>query len=237
MMSCNFKNLAIIPARGGSKRIPSKNIRDFCGQPIIAYPITVAKSSGIFDRVIVSTDSIEIGKISERYGADVPFIRPKELADDHTDTDAVVLHFIDWVKSNWGQPDYICCIYPTAIFLKEEYLKKGFDILKRNKAISAFSVTSFSSCIFRALQITKEGRIKMFWPEYRKSRSQDLPMAYHDAGQFYWIDARKYVVEGKLFSSDSVPVVIPNKFVQDIDTLEDWERAENMFKLLSSEEK
>ena len=161
-MSCNFKNLAIIPARGGSKRIPSKNIRDFCGQPIIAYPITVAKSSGIFDRVIVSTDSIEIGKISERYGADVPFIRPKELADDHTDTDAVVLHFIDWVKSNWGQPDYICCIYPTAIFLKEEYLKRGLIFSREIKLFQRSQSHRFPLVFFAHFKLLKKEELRCF---------------------------------------------------------------------------
>ncbi len=229
-----ISSLAVIPARGGSKRIPGKNIRAFCGRPMISYSIEAAKKSGIFDRIIVSTDSREIAKIAKEYEAEVPFVRPPEISDDHTSTDAVILHSIGWANANWGQIDYVCCIYPTAPFIRAEYLKQGLNILKREKATTAFSVTSFSYPIFRALKIDG-GRLRMFWPEHRMTRSQDLPEAYHDAGQFYWADVRKYAAEGKLFSEDAVPVVIPRKLVQDIDTPEDWGRAENMFKALLSE--
>ncbi|HBC87165.1 MAG TPA: pseudaminic acid cytidylyltransferase [Lentisphaeria bacterium] len=233
----NTSNIAIIPARGGSKRIPGKNKKVFCGKPMISYSIAAAKASGIFNRIIVTTDSQDIASMATGYGAEVPFMRPPELSDDHASTDAVVLHSLDWINANWGQADYICCIYSTAPFVRPEYLKAGLEILVREKATSAFSVTSFPYPIFRALKIETDGRLKMFWPEHRMTRSQDLSEAYHDAGQFYWADARKYAAERKLFSSDAVPVVLPRKLVQDIDTPEDWERAEAMYKVLFGQEK
>ncbi|MFA6568252.1 MAG: pseudaminic acid cytidylyltransferase [Victivallales bacterium] len=230
-------NIAVIPARGGSKRIPGKNIRDFCGKPMISYSIEAAKASGVFDRIIVSTDCQKIAVIARNYGAEVPFMRTPELSDDHTDTDAVVLHALDWINTNWGQADYICCIYPTAPFVRAEYLKKGYDLIVREKAASAFSVTSFPYPIFRALKLDKDDRLRMFWPENYRVRSQDLPEAYHDAGQFYWLDARKFAVEKRFFSADAVPITLPRKFVQDIDTLEDWERAEFIYKALENQNK
>ncbi len=238
-MDCRsqISRIAVIPARGGSKRIPGKNIKPFLGKPMIAYSIESAKASGVFDRILVSTDSREIADIAEKFGAEVPFMRPPELSDDHATTDAVVLHSLGWINANWGQADYICCIYSTAPFVRSEYLRKGFETLVKEKATSAFSVTSFPYPIFRALKIEGDGRLKMFWPEHRTTRSQDLPEAYHDAGQFYWADARKYEKERKLISSDAVPVVLPRKLVQDIDTPEDWERAELMYKSLFHNEK
>ncbi|MFZ2657246.1 MAG: pseudaminic acid cytidylyltransferase [Victivallales bacterium] len=235
-MNSNTKiSAAVIPARGGSKRIPGKNIKLFLGKPMISYSIEAARASGVFDKIIVSTDSPEIAKIAEEYGAEAPFMRPHELSDDHATTDSVVLHALDWLNTNWERVDYICCIYSTAPFVRAEYLKKGLELLIKEKATSAFSVTSFPFPIFRALKMDDSGRIQMFWPEHRLTRSQDLPEAFHDAGQFYWIDARKYAIEKKLFSSDAVPVVLPRKLVQDIDTPEDWERAESMFKVLEKQ--
>jgi len=232
-----MKVVAVIPARIGSKRIPKKNIRAFLGKPMIAYSIEAAKVSGVFDRIIVSTDSTEIADIARQYGVEVPFMRPPELSDDHTSTDAVVLHALDWINKDCGQIDYICCIYSTAPFVRPEYIRKGLEQIIKDKATSAFSVTTFPYPIFRALKVDENGRIQMFWPEHRMTRSQDLPESYHDAGQFYWADARKYAVEKKLFSSDAVPIVLPRKFVQDIDTLEDWERAESMFKSLETQDR
>jgi pseudaminic acid cytidylyltransferase len=228
---------AVIPARSGSKRIPGKNIKLFLGKPMISYSIEAAKKSGVFDRIIVSTDSPEIAKIAVVYGAEVPFMRPPELSGDHASTDSVVLHALDWLGANWKPVDYICCIYSTAPFVRPEYLKKGLELLRSENATSAFSVTSFPCPIFRALKVDGGGRIQMFWPEHRLTRSQDLPEAFHDAGQFYWADARKYALEKRLFSSDAVPIILPRKFVQDIDTPEDWERAESMFKVLEKQDR
>jgi pseudaminic acid cytidylyltransferase len=237
MSSSKITSVAIIPARGGSKRIPGKNIKPFLGKPMISYSIGAARESGVFDRIIVTTDSQEIAEIAKEYGAEVPFIRPPELSDDHTDTDAVLLHAIGWLNSNWAQVDYICCIYPTAPFVRSEYLKKGFDMIVKEKATSAFPVTSFPYPIFRALKLDQDERLKMFWPENYRVRSQDFPEAYHDAGQFYWLDARKFTEEKRFFSSDAVPIILPRKFVQDIDTQEDWERAEFIYRALASKEK
>lgn len=226
-------NAAIIPARGGSKRIPRKNIRPFAGKPMIAYSIEAAKESGLFERVIVSTDDPEIAEIALRYGAEVPFIRPANLADDFTGTDSVLLHVLEWLQANDRLPDFFCCIYATAPFIRTEYICQGFKLLLSHQATTAFPVATFPSCIFRALRIEKHGRLEMVWPENREKRSQDLGEAYHDAGQFYWANTLKYLTERRLFSADAVPVPIPRYLVQDIDTFEDWENAERMYKALN----
>ena len=222
--------VAIIPARGGSKRIPRKNIRKFFDKPIIAYSIEKAILSEIFYRVIVSTDDEEIESISKQFGAEVPFKRPIELADDYTGTDEVFIHALKWLNENDRHYDYACCIYPTAPLLNVDYIKKGFELLKENEATSAFSVTTYAYPIFRSLKINKINRLEMIWKEYSEIRSQDLPKAYHDAGQFYWVDVKKYLKEKKIFSTDSIPVIIPRFLVQDIDTNHDWEFAEKLYK-------
>lgn len=227
--------VAIIPARGGSKRIPKKNIKNFAGKPIISYSIKVAREAKIFDRVIVSTDSEEIAGVARDFGAEVPFIRPPELSDDFTGIDAVVLHALNWLMDHGDSVKYVCCIFATAPFIRSEYVIKSFDQLRNAGATSAFSLTTFPYPIFRALNITDSGRLEMIWPENIKSRSQDFPTAYHDAGQFYWANAKKYLKEKKLFSKDSVPVILPRFMVQDIDTPEDWETAEQMFKAKKGE--
>ena len=224
--------LAVIPARGGSKRIPGKNTRDFCGKPIMAYSIEAARESYLFEKIIVSTDSEEIAKVAERYGAEIPFMRPSELADDYTGTDAVVVHALEWMLQEGLEIEYVCCIYSTAPFLQPEFLKQGFEILQKKKCDSAFSVTTFPYPIQRALKIDKRGRVGMFWPEHKESRSQDLLEAYHDAGQFYWAETKGFLKEKTFFSENTLPVILPRYLVQDIDTIEDWVRAENMFKTL-----
>ena len=224
--------IAIIPAREGSKRIPKKNIKQFAGKPIIAYSIETAHSVNLFDRIIVSTDSKEISEVAKYYGAEVPFMRPSELADDFTATAPVLIHALNWLNQHGSPSEYFCCIYATAPFLRIEYIKKGFDLLREKNAITAFSVASFPYAIFRALKIDENGFVKMFWPEYENARSNDLPYAYHDAGQFYWGDTKRFLTEKKLFSSDSVPVILPRYLVQDIDTPEDWETAEKMYSVL-----
>jgi pseudaminic acid cytidylyltransferase len=230
-----MEKVAIIPARGGSKRIPNKNIKVFAGQPIISYSINAAKDSKLFDRIILSTDSKEIAEIGKSYGAEVPFMRPSELADDYTGTADVLIHALNWLNVHDKFYNYFCCIYATAPFVNKVYINKAFDILRENKAVSAFPVTSFPYPIFRALKIDTNNRVKMFWPEHLHSRSNDLSEAYHDAGQFYWCDTEKFLKEEIVFSSDSVPVILPRYLVQDIDTPEDWETAEKLFLTLKNQ--
>jgi pseudaminic acid cytidylyltransferase len=228
----NNKLIAIIPARGGSKRIPKKNIKSFAGQPIISYSIKTAQSVGLFDRIIVSTDSKEIAEVAKTYGAEVPFIRPTELADDFTGTVPALLHALNWLRVHDFVPDYFCCIYATAPFVRAEFIKTGFDLLKERNASTVFAVTTFPYPIFRALKMGNDDRIEMFWPEHENSRSNDLPEAYHDAGQFYCCNTKRFLIEKKFFSSDSIPVILPRYLVQDIDTMEDWEMAEKMYSVL-----
>lgn len=224
--------VCIIPARGGSKRIPRKNIKPFAGLPMIAHSIRAAQQAGLFDRILVSTDDDEIMTVAKQYGAEAPFRRPAELADDFAGTDPVLQHALAWLADHGTTVEYFCCLYPTAPFVRPEFLRTGLDILRREQAASAFTVTTFAYPIFRALRLNDRGRVEMFWPENFAKRSQDFPQAYHDAGQFYWFDARKYLVEKRLFTSDSVPVILPRHCVQDIDTPEDWEMAEKLYRLL-----
>jgi pseudaminic acid cytidylyltransferase len=223
--------IAVIPARGGSKRIPRKNVKLFAGLPMIAHSILAARDSGVFNRIIVSTDDSEIAEISKAYGAEVPFLRPEELADDHASTDVVFVHALELMNQLGGSYNYACCIYATAPFVRVEYLRQGLELLKESDATSAFSVASFPFPIFRGMKINERGRVEMLWPEHRWTRSQDLPEAYHDAGQFYWVNVERYLKEKKLLSEDAVPVVLPRWLVQDIDTIEDWHRAELMFEV------
>lgn len=224
--------VAIIPARGGSKRIPKKNIKLFAGYPIISYSIKAAQETDLFDRIIVSTDSEEIAGIARDYGVETPFSRPSELSDDFTGTVPVLLHALNWLDDHGYTSDYFCCIYATAPFVQPAFIRRGFDLLKKKNAGVAFSVTTFPYPISRALKIGKTGRIEMFWPEHENARSNDLPQAYHDAGQFYWGDTEKFLKEKTFFSSDAVPIMIPRYLVQDIDTPEDWETAEKMYSVL-----
>lgn len=223
--------VAIIPARGGSKRIPRKNIKEFHGKPLIAYSIEAAFASELFDRVIVSTDDEEIAEVARSYGAEVPFIRPKALSDDFTGTGDVVEHALSWLKTQGEHYGYVCTIYATAPLLQPKYLVEGFEQLKNSDAVQAFSATSMPFPIQRTFKIDKDGRCKMFTPEHYKSRSQDLEEAYQDAGQFYWSKLGKSSDE-VLFGKDSIPVILPRYLVQDIDTLEDWERAEFMYEAI-----
>lgn len=229
--------VAIIPARGGSKRIPGKNLRLFQGKPVISYSIQAALETRIFDRVIVSTDSDEIAGLAESLGAQVPFLRPAELADDHTGTDAVLVHELSEMTKQGNDVKQFCCIYPTAPLVQVQFIKKGHQVLCETGASVVISVATFSSPIFRSLVVNSNGRLEMNWPEHASTRSQDLPEAYSDAGQFYWADTTKYLAEKKLFCHDAVPVVIPRFLVQDIDTVEDWETAELMYQVLQLKQK
>lgn len=230
--------LAVIPARGGSKRIPRKNIKTFCGRPMIAWAIEATRQSDCFDRIIVSTDDLEIAEIARQYGAETPFIRPAELSDDHTGTITVVAHTVDWCLRNGPEkPDEVCCVYATAPFIRPEDLRQGCEALLRHGCDYVFSATSFPFAIQRAIRIKKNGRVEMFHPEHFNTRSQDLEEAYHDAGQFYWGRAQAWLERRPIFNSDAVPILLPRHRVQDIDTIEDWLRAELMFRALTQIEK
>lgn len=227
--------LAVIPARGGSKRIPRKNIRDFCGKPMIAWSIEEALKSKCFDEVIVSTDDDEIAKIAIAYGAIVPFMRPVELSDDHTGTIPVICHAIEWFQQQGKVPEFVCCIYATAPFVCANDIQNGLKVLEATNSSYAFSVTSYPFPIQRAIRITDKNRVEMFSPENFNTRSQDLEESYHDAGQFYWGKSDAWLAATPIFSQVAVPVILPRYRVQDIDTQEDWTRAEWMFKLLQAQ--
>jgi len=224
--------VAIIPARGGSKRIPRKNIKEFGGKPMIAWSIEAAIESKCFDRIIVSTDDQEIADTAKQYGAEVPFIRPVELSDDYAGTTPVVKQAIQWLIEHSQTPSLACCIYATAPFVKAEDIRKGLLQLEQEKADYAFTVTSYAFPIQRALRVTDNARIEMFTPECFGTRSQDLESAYHDAGQFYWGRVNAWLSEQVIFGPNSTPVMLPRYRVQDIDTPEDWERAEWLFKAM-----
>jgi len=225
-------NLCIIPARGGSKRIPRKNIKKFNGKPMIAYSIEAALESECFDRVIVSTDDTEIADIAKEFGAEIPFMRPDELANDHAGTLPVVKHAVEWFEQYSIMPEYVCCLYATAPFVQLQAIQNAYAQLKASKADYCFTVTSYASPIQRAFMITEQHRVEMFYPKNFNTRSQDLEEAYHDAGQFYWGKADAFKIETPLFSNTAIPFMLPRYLVQDIDTPEDWMRAEMMFKVL-----
>ena len=222
---------AVIPARGGSKRIPGKNIRSFSGQPIIHYSIKAAVESRLFARVIVSTDSEEIAAVAKKCGAEVPFLRPQELSDDHTPLVSVLRHSVEFFQKSGEEFDNFCCVLATAPFVDAEILKKAFDLFTASDAPSAIAVTRFSAPILRSFKITNQGKLVMNWPEYELTRSNDLEEAYHDAGQFYWINQKNFLRSNKVFMEGSIPVVLANNMVRDIDTEEDWKIAEMLFEL------
>lgn len=224
--------LAVIPARGGSKRIPRKNIKTFAGKPMIAWSLESALNSGCFDRIIVSTDDEEIASVARDCGAEVPFMRPAELSDDHTATIPVIAHAIQWHQQNGQSPSEVCCIYATAPFVSSAHLRSGLDLLQATGCDYAFSVTSFAFPIQRAIRITADSRVEMLDATQFNTRSQDLEEAFHDAGQFYWGRTEAWLSGMPIFSAGAAPVVLPRHRVQDIDTQEDWERAEWMFKAL-----
>ncbi|GGD72398.1 pseudaminic acid cytidylyltransferase [Lacimicrobium alkaliphilum] len=236
-----MQKIAIIPARGGSKRIPDKNIRDFCGKPLIAYSIQAALKADLFDKVIVSTDSEKVANVALGHGAEVPFIRPAELSDDYTGTSAVVVHAIQECQRMGLSPELVCCIYATAPLIQQQYLQRGFKALRTQaEKHYAFSVTEFAFPVQRALIQSDNGGIQPMFPEYIGKRSQDLPVALHDAGQFYWGRSEAFLASKKVFAPHSVPIILPHYLVQDIDTLDDWQRAELLYRAYyqhSSEDK
>ncbi len=229
------KKVAVIPARGGSKRIPHKNIKDFCGQPIIAYSIQAAQKSGIFDRIIVFTDDSDIADTALKYSAEVPFMRPASLSDDFTGTVPVINHAINRLKEDGEDIEYVCCIYATAPFIQSKYLREGYDKLIKSGKSFAFTITTYSFPIQRSVRILEDGSLDAFYPEFFETRSQDLEEAYHDAGQFYWGRVESFLNNEILFSPVSVPVLLPRYLVQDIDTLEDWKRTELMYQVIEQD--
>ncbi len=227
-------NVAIIPARGGSKRIPRKNIKSFCGKPMIAYSIEAAINSKLFDRVIVSTDDQEIAHVAKEYGAEIPFMRPKELSDDHTPTIPVIAHAIQELQKE-GPVDIACCIYATAPFIHVSFLQEAYTRLLKSKGSYAFSATSFPFPIQRAIKLNEKHEVEMFQPEHFNTRSQDLEEAYHDAGQFYFGTSHAWLSNEAIFTKNSTAVILPRHLVQDIDTMEDFHRAELMYKALQDD--
>lgn len=228
-----MKKIAIIPARGGSKRIPKKNIRDFLGKPIIAYSIETAIKSDIFDEVMVSTDSEEIAEIAKKYGANVPFLRSEKSADDLSPLIDVVKEVLDNYKDEGKEFDYACMILSTAPFVNVEKLKEANEILEEKDVDSVFTVTEYSFPIQRSLKI-ENGYLKMRWPENMNVRSQDLEKTYHDAGQFYFFDVEEFYNQNKVYMEKSYPIILDNIEVQDIDTETDWKLAELKYRLINN---
>ena len=229
--------IALIPARGGSKRIARKNVRPFAGLPLIAHSIRTALRSGVFARVIVSSDDAEIQRVAREHGAEAPFTRPDDLSDDHATTEQVIHHALDWLEEHTGEvPANICCLYATAPLLSAESLRQGLERLDAIGATTALSVTTFPFPPQRALRQGEHERLAMLHPEHRKTRSQDLEELWHDAGQFYWLDVARFRSCGTLYNDDMIGVVLPRHRVQDIDTLEDWKRAELLHALIQQED-
>jgi len=227
-----IKKIAIIPARGGSKRIPRKNIKNFLGKPIIVYSIETALKSGLFDEIMVSTDDTEIAEIAQKHGAKVPFMRSEKNANDYATTADVLKEVLqNYRQLQQKNFEYACCIYPTAPFVSTELLQESFDLLNNNSFDTVFPVMAYSYPIQRALKI-HEGKMQLFQPEHLNTRSQDLEKAYHDAGQFYWLQVDKFQKSGKLWTDNTGVIVIDESQVQDIDTQEDWQLAELKYKIL-----
>ena len=221
--------VAVIPARGGSKRIPKKNIKEFFGQPIISYSIRAAIESQLFDKVIVSTDCENIAQVAIKYGAEVPFMRPKELSGDFLGTHEVVGHALKWLEDFGDAVEYACCIYATAPMIQVSDLIKGYDLIKTEKWKAVIAATRYSYPVFRSFKKLHDGGLEMVFPEHYNSRSQDLPEVYHDAGQFYWAKAKEWKNKPGGFSENNTIIELSNHLIQDIDTIADWNRAEKIY--------
>jgi pseudaminic acid cytidylyltransferase len=224
--------IAVIPARGGSKRIPRKNIRDFCGKPMIAWSIEAAQAADFFAHIIVSTDDAEIAEVARQWGAEVPFTRPAELSGDHAGTTEVIAHATQWALGQGWPVVAVCCIYATAPFVQAADLKRGWEALEAAGWAYTFAVTEYESSIFRSFRSHPDGGVEMFFPEHFEKRSQDLPIALHDAGQFYWGRAQSWIAGKRIFDRHSYPLIIPRWRVQDIDSEDDWRRAEFLYQVL-----
>jgi len=223
--------VAIIPARKGSKRILNKNIKKFCGKPIIFWPLDIIRKSNFFQKVIVSTDCKQIAKLSKQYGAEVPFLRPKNISGDRTGIQKVVIHTINWLKKKYFSPIEVCCIFPTAVFLEIKDVKSAYAKLKKEKKWDyVFSATKNNSNFLRSFNLSKRNKINMIKKSFYNLRTQELPDTYHDAGQFYWAKDNTWKKKQKIFSKKSTITHIPSYRSHDIDTIEDWRCAEILFK-------
>lgn len=231
-MGKRINNIAIIPARGGSKRIPRKNVKNFLGSPIISYSISAALKSGIFDEVMVSTDDVEIAEIAKGFGVKVPFLRSNENANDYAVLVDVIFEVVEYYKSKGIEIDNICCILPTAPFVTAERLQEARDLQIEKSLDSVFPVLEFSYPIQRSLIKNEKGNIQMAYPEYQNSRSQDLEPHFHDSGQFYFIKLDALYKEKSLFTKKSGVLELTQLEVQDIDTPSDWGNAEVKYKII-----
>lgn len=228
--------IAVIPARGGSKRIPRKNIKPFRGKPIMAWSIEAARQSRLFDRILVSTDDSEIAATARRLGAEAPFVRPAALSDDHTGTIEVMAHAVRWALDQGWKLGAACCIYPAAPFIQTDDLARGLSAIETESWFYALPVTDFAAPIFRAFRAHPEGGVEMLFPEHFGTRSQDLPRALHDAGQFYCGRTEAWLRGDQFFERHSFPIMLPRWRVHDIDTMDDWARAELIHRVLYPEE-
>ena len=223
-------NIAVIPARGGSKRIPRKNIRDFCGKPIIAWPIELALACGLFEHVIVSTDDPEVQAVARAHGAEVPFTRPADLSDDHATTLAVISHATRWALGQGWPLSAVCCVYATAALLESHDLAAGLTALDSGRWDYVLTATTFEAPIHRGFLTTVDDGVAMLFPEFAATRSQDLPVVLHDAAMCYWGRPHAWVEQRPILSASSRVVRVPRQQAQDIDTPEDWAIAEALFR-------
>jgi pseudaminic acid cytidylyltransferase len=234
-MAAELSALAVIPARGGSKRIPRKNIKPFHGVPLLTRTIALVRGSNVFDRIVVSTDDDEIAAVATAAGADTPFKRPTELANDTAPTLPVIEHAVREMQEGGADPAFVCCVYPAAVLMRETDLALAYRQLREEKLDYVFTAAGYAYPIQRALRERGDGRCEMMWPEHRQTRSQDLEPAFHDAGQFYFGRRDAWLQQRPIFSPESRMLVVPHYRVQDIDTEEDWARAELIFELLQRE--
>lgn len=229
-----MENVAIIPARGGSKRIPRKNIKLFFNKPIISYSIEAAKKSELFNKIIVSTDDEEIAEIAIRCGAEVPFLRSSKNADDFSSTASVIQEVLSNLSILSLNFENGCCIYPTSPLINIEKLTLGYNELINKQRDVVFPVLKFSYPIWRGLEFVNDGLIKMIWPKYENFRSQDLNEAFHDAGQWYWFRTHRFIREQTFFTKNTGSIILSEFEAQDIDNLEDWFIAEQKYKLITN---
>jgi len=227
-----MQNIAIITARGGSKRIPRKNIRSFLGKPIIAYGIKAAQEAGLFTEIMVSTDDEEIAEIALAAGASVPFIRSTATSDDYATTADVLTEVLQQYNEQQKSFDYTCCIYPTAAFVTGTKLKEAYALLTKGQYDSVFPLVQHGHSVLRSLTV-ENGKIKMAFPENENTRSQDLPAYYYDSGQFYWLHTAKFLQTHKIYTNNSGPFVVSEMEAHDIDTETDWKIAELKYQLLN----
>ena len=226
-----MKNLCIIPARGGSKRIPRKNVKPFLGKPMLAYSIEAALATGLFDEVMISTDDEEIAEVARQYGAKVPFMRSAETANDFATTADVLKEVLAKYKEQGQEFDHFCCVYATAPMIQSKDIIAAFECLSSSKFTVVYPVVAFSYPIWRCLDLAEDGTMTRHWPEYENSRSQDLPKEYHDTGTFYWYKTKEWLSGTSIIGG----IEVDETTIQDIDTETDWKIAEMKYRLLHGE--